>query len=124
MVSFRWDFRTFDHDIRFGIKRIDGATGEDTIEIPLNRVSSHQMDEVGFITCQPNCTCKYRGTWGDKNWDRNGNGISCNSSFSVFVCALADKVLFDNSNSYLTTKKIRYSVYITEPLEGLGEEQL
>ena len=54
----RWDFRTFDHDIRFGIKRIDETTGEDTEEIPLNRVSSHQMDEVGFITCQPNCKCK------------------------------------------------------------------
>lgn len=54
----KWDFRTFDHDIRFGIKRIDEATGEDTEEIPLNRVASHQMDEVGFITCQPNCKCE------------------------------------------------------------------
>lgn len=31
-------------------------------------------------------------------------------------------MLFDNSYSYLTTKKIRYSVYITEPIEDVGEE--
>lgn len=32
--------------------------------------------------------------------------------------------MFDNSYSYLTTKKIRYSVYITEPIDDIGEEQM
>lgn len=38
---------------------------------------------------------------------------------SLFV---ADKVMFDNSYSYLTTKKIRYSVYITDPIEDVGDD--
>lgn len=32
--------------------------------------------------------------------------------------------MFDNSYSYLTTKKIRYSVYITEPIEDVEDEEL
>lgn len=41
----------------------------------------------------------------------------------IFLFILTDKVLFDNSNSYLTNKKIRYSVYMTEPIDDIGEEQ-
>ncbi|XP_055701475.1 SEC14-like protein 2 [Phlebotomus papatasi] len=51
----KWEFRTYDHDIRFGIKCKNEKTGELTEEIPLKRVASHQLDEVGFITCHPNC---------------------------------------------------------------------
>lgn len=52
--------------------------------------------------------------------------MSCmESSFSPpLSLSFADKVMFDNSYSYLTTKKIRYSVYITEPIEDVLEEQL
>lgn len=56
--GFRWEFRTFDHDIRFGIKRINEKTGEQNIEIDMKRVASHQLDEEGFITCQPDWTCE------------------------------------------------------------------
>lgn len=40
------------------------------------------------------------------------------------LLVLLDKVMFDNSYSYLTTKKIRYSVYITEPIEDVEDEEL
>uniref|UniRef100_A0A1L8DYS2 Putative phosphatidylinositol transfer protein sec14 n=1 Tax=Nyssomyia neivai TaxID=330878 RepID=A0A1L8DYS2_9DIPT len=51
----KWEFRTYEHDIRFGIKCQNDKTGEVTEEVPLKRVASHQLDEVGFITCHPNC---------------------------------------------------------------------
>lgn len=52
----KWEFRTFDHDIKFGIKCVNKKTQENEIEVPLKRVASHQVDESGFITCQPGCT--------------------------------------------------------------------
>ncbi|XP_055612040.1 SEC14-like protein 2 [Uranotaenia lowii] len=52
----KWEFRTYDHDIKFGIKCINKKTQESTIEVPLKRVASHQVDESGFITCQPGCS--------------------------------------------------------------------
>lgn len=55
----RWEFRTFDHDIRFGIKRVNEKTGEQNIEVEMKRVASHQLDEEGIIACQPDWTCKY-----------------------------------------------------------------
>lgn len=55
----KWEFRTFDHDIKFGVKCINEKSGEETIEIPLKKVASHQLDEMGFITCQPDCKCKF-----------------------------------------------------------------
>lgn len=44
--------------------------------------------------------------------------------FVSLLLVLLDKVMFDNSYSYLTTKKIRYSVYITEPIEDVEDEEL
>lgn len=55
----KWEFRTFDHDIKFGVKCINEKSGEETIEIPLKKVASHQLDEMGFITCQPDCKCEF-----------------------------------------------------------------
>ncbi|XP_055629131.1 SEC14-like protein 2 [Toxorhynchites rutilus septentrionalis] len=52
----KWEFRTYDHDIKFGIKCVNKKTQESEIEVPLKRVASHQVDESGFITCQPGCT--------------------------------------------------------------------
>ncbi|XP_005186220.1 SEC14-like protein 2 [Musca domestica] len=72
-----WDFRTVDHDIKFGIYSIDNATGEKRSEVPLTKVYSNEMNEVGFITTRPNT--KYT-------------------------------VVFDNSGSYLRSKKLRYWV--------------
>lgn len=58
-IIHRWEFKTFDHDIRFGIKRVDDKTGDENIEIDMKRVASHQLEEEGFITCQPGCICKF-----------------------------------------------------------------
>lgn len=54
---FRWEFKTIDHDIRFGIKMVNDQTGEENVEIPLHRVASHELDEEGLIHCQKDCTC-------------------------------------------------------------------
>lgn len=53
-----WDFRTLDHDIKFGVLSIDNATGEKRSEVPLTKVYSNEMNEVGFITTRPNTKCK------------------------------------------------------------------
>lgn len=54
----KWEFKTYDHDIRFGIKCTNVKTGEETEEVPYKRVASHQLDEIGFIACQQDCSCK------------------------------------------------------------------
>jgi len=52
----KWEFRTFDADIRFGIRCKNSKTEEVNDELPLKRVAAHQLNEVGFIPCQPNCS--------------------------------------------------------------------
>lgn len=54
-----WEFRTFDYDIKFGIYSLDIKTGEKTSEVHLGNVHSHEMDEIGFISCRPQTKCKY-----------------------------------------------------------------
>lgn len=81
----RWEFRTFDHDIRFGVRYVNGRTGEEAVEVELARVASHQLDEIGFIDCHPGCTYS---------------------------------VVFDNSYSYFTAKRIRYAVDMVDHVMG------
>lgn len=76
-MASRWEFRTHDHDIKFGVQRKNEATGESNVEIEAARVASHQLDEEGFITCLPGWTYT---------------------------------VVFDNSYSYFTNKRIRYAI--------------
>nr|CAD7193621.1 unnamed protein product [Timema douglasi] len=47
---FRWDFKTEGHDIKFGVL-CKNADEKDTVVIPIHRVTSHTVDEVGVITC-------------------------------------------------------------------------
>lgn len=54
----KWEFRTLNDDIRFGVRSINLATEEVTNEFPLRRCASHQGNEIGFIKCQPNCLYK------------------------------------------------------------------
>ncbi|XP_026827652.1 SEC14-like protein 2 isoform X2 [Ooceraea biroi] len=51
-----WEFRSEDHDIKFGILKKDTANGTRTEVIPLRRVASHQSDEVGVLTCETPAT--------------------------------------------------------------------
>lgn len=53
----RWEFKTDDHDIRFGILCTD-IDGKETDAVPFRRVSSNKIDEVGVITCPAPATCK------------------------------------------------------------------
>ncbi|XP_014262397.1 SEC14-like protein 2 [Cimex lectularius] len=53
MGSFiRWAFYSDGHDIKFGILRRDNTSGEEVVEIPPHRVTSHQTEEEGFFQCQ------------------------------------------------------------------------
>lgn len=47
----RWDFKTEDHDIRFGITLTD-EDGNTSPAIRHGRVASHQIDESGVLACQ------------------------------------------------------------------------
>ncbi|XP_068085642.1 SEC14-like protein 2 isoform X2 [Anabrus simplex] len=47
----KWEFRSENHDIKFGILCTD-MDGKETEAVPLQRVTSQQMDEIGMITCQ------------------------------------------------------------------------
>ncbi|XP_050304373.1 SEC14-like protein 2 [Anthonomus grandis grandis] len=51
----RWDFKTEDHDIRFGITLKD-ADGNASPAVRHTRVSSHEIDESGVLACQAPAT--------------------------------------------------------------------
>lgn len=51
----RWDFKTDNHDIKFGITATD-AVGHSTPAIQHARVSAHEFDESGVLTCQAQTT--------------------------------------------------------------------
>lgn len=46
-----WEFRTEDHDIKFGIVK-KGTDGANTDIVPLRRVAAHQMEEIGVLNCE------------------------------------------------------------------------
>lgn len=54
----RWQFRSEDHDIKFGIMCQD-VNGTESIVVPMHKVNSHMSDEIGVITCPTPATCKY-----------------------------------------------------------------
>lgn len=45
-----WEFRTEDHDIKFGIMK-KNQDGKEMEIVPMHRVAAHQLDEVGIVTC-------------------------------------------------------------------------
>jgi hypothetical protein len=57
--TFRWDFKTHQHDIRFGIRAVNTQTGEKINEVELRRIEASANDETGFITCQANHRCEF-----------------------------------------------------------------
>lgn len=52
-----WEFRTEEHDIKFGIVK-KSEEGKETAVVPIHRVSAHQLDEVGILTCELASTCE------------------------------------------------------------------
>ena len=54
---FRWEFRTADHDIKFGVECFED-TGIKTTPIETHRVNCHQSDEIGVLQCLSPCTCE------------------------------------------------------------------
>ncbi|XP_076277712.1 SEC14-like protein 4 [Lasioglossum baleicum] len=46
-----WEFRSDDHDIKFGILKKDTDGSKKEI-IPVRRVAAHQLDEIGILNCE------------------------------------------------------------------------
>lgn len=108
-----WDFRTFDYDIKFGIYSIDKLSGEKRSEVALGTVYSNEMDEVGFISTRPNTTCKWRCDY----FIIRRNVISCSPHMPISL----DTVVFDNSHSYLRSKRLRYWVNLISDVDDIAE---
>lgn len=53
----RWDFKTHNLDIKFGVQAVNNATGEKFNEVELKRVEAFE-GQTGFIATEPNHTCK------------------------------------------------------------------
>lgn len=83
---------------------VNDQTGEEIVEIPLQRVASHELDEEGLINCQKDCTCndRFRNNW----------VVSLTNNF--LYISNSDHVLFDNSYSYFKAKQISYSVALVK----------
>ncbi|KAK2576328.1 hypothetical protein KPH14_005689 [Odynerus spinipes] len=45
-----WDFRTDGYDIKFGILKND-TSGTKTEIVPIKKVTAHQLNEIGIVTC-------------------------------------------------------------------------
>ena len=45
----RWEFRTEDYDIGFGVVQLDGGRGREVV--PVRRVNAHQLGQDGSVTC-------------------------------------------------------------------------
>lgn len=95
-------------------------TGEENIEIEMKRVASHQLDEEGFITCQPDCQCKGGFHFPFNRFISDLFGsifLHLTTNRIRFAIRLnVDFVVFDNSYSYFKNKRIRYSVILTPPV--------
>ena len=59
MISYRWEYRTEDYDISFGIKlrQPDGTT---TDIVPAKKVTCHMIPEDGSVVCEQTGTCEYQ----------------------------------------------------------------
>lgn len=55
---FRWEFRTEDFDIGFGVSR-KVKKGEEEVLLPMQRVNSQLVTEEGYLVCTEPGTCEY-----------------------------------------------------------------
>lgn len=58
LCLFRWEFRTEDFDIGFGVSR-KVKKGEEEVLLPLQRVNSQLVTEEGYLVCTEPGTCEY-----------------------------------------------------------------
>lgn len=57
-VFLKWDFKTHNHDIKFGVRALNNKTGEKFNEVDLKRIEASESEETGFITCLANHKCE------------------------------------------------------------------
>lgn len=106
-VYLKWDFKTHNNDIKFGVRSLNTKTGEKVSDVDLRRIEASEREESGFITCQANHKCNLFSSPRPTGWLKQ-----------IFI---SDTVVFDNSYSYFKSKKLTYSVVTTTPLTEIEE---
>ena len=61
IICFRWEFKTEDYDIGFGVNYV--CDGKKTPVVPIKRVNSHAVAEDGSVFCEQPGTCKLLYTY-------------------------------------------------------------
>ena len=97
----RWQFMTEDADIGFHVYCMNGNDKVDVF--PWERVSSHVAMEEGMTVCMRADTRRF---------------ISNIVLSTYYNDCLADYVEFDNSYSYLKSKKLWFTVAVEPPLQS------
>lgn len=59
---FRWEFRTEDYDIGFGVVYYRNGKKEVPV-VPIKRVNAHQVAQDDSLTCEEVGTCKFGSSW-------------------------------------------------------------
>ena len=96
---FSWEFMTDSGDIAFRVFTKDAEL------LPTNKVESHLVMEEGEITCESKGECKFCHVLNKE--------IIVNCAMCIFF--YPDVVEFDNSFSFIKSKKVRYSIVVLPP---------
>lgn len=105
--DYSWEFRTENHDIKFGIVKKDD-NGMQKEVIPIRRVAAHQLDEIGILTCEVPSTCEYTLHFNHKSI----------KNILFIILSILDSIIFDNTYSIMRNKKIHYSVKVIPPSQS------
>ena len=102
----RWKFMTEGGEIAYRVFRKTASLSEIEELIPSNKVESHLMFEENEIICDSpgKCVlfCYYKSIW--------------HSHFMISsLFYLSDFIEFDNTFSYMKSKKVRYSIAVLPP---------
>lgn len=105
--DYSWEFRTENHDIKFGIVKKDDNGMQKEVK-PMRRVAAHQLDEIGILTCEVPSTCEYTSRFSRK----------CIKNTLFIILSILDSIVFDNTYSIMRNKKIHYSVKVIPPSQS------
>lgn len=125
---YSWDFRTEDHDIKFGINNRNDE-GVEKVVVPVHKVNSHIVNEVGMVNCEYPSTCKLT-----QCADRFDVTVIEAFYWCLYCCDVTsqldqiltdktneflDTVIFDNTHSMMRNKKLMYDIRCIAPSEKL-----
>jgi hypothetical protein len=114
LIVNRWEFMTEGGDIRFRVYTKNAKGSTEDLVYPC-RVDSHLAMEEGQITCEEpgKCMNKSALSYYIVSHPHNNNNSLCICPYVTRT----DVFEFDNTFSYLRTKKVRYQIFVEPPLE-------